>query len=168
MRSQSTSTIFLLLLGIFVCTISGDKGAKFYGDNNIQPPRKAIVNNVATSNTDWLVKRVATLESYLINELNDLKDEMITVLKMSSNITTVNMQLDAVRWNMQELSRNFAIAKIPSVPIGFVYMQLPNQKEPSQLYSGMTWKEVKEKDRHYEAVEFRYKPEEIRVWTRIN
>ncbi|XP_021953102.1 uncharacterized protein LOC110849930 [Folsomia candida] len=161
MMPQS-ATIFVIL-SISVSGICGDKGGKFYIDE--KPPRN---NDKATlSTSDWLVKRVATLESYLINEVNDLKGEMISALKLNSNVTSLNMQVEMVRWNLQEMTRNFAKVKSNAVPVGFVYMQLPNEKEPSEVFSGMTWKEIKEQDKNYEAVEFRYKPEAIRAWRRI-
>ena len=78
--------------------------------------------------------------SELKKELNDLKKEMQKKLdnfKKETNKTVGDLkkQVDDLKKESNDLKNN-------PIPIGFIYVQLPNQSLPSAIWSNVEWEEV--------------------------
>jgi hypothetical protein len=45
-------------------------------------------------------------------------------------------------WSLSRLQEILLDVKLNPVPIGFIYVQLPNKKSPTEIWSWMTWKDI--------------------------
>ena len=107
-------------------------------DVSCKKPSLVVCQKKQDINIESLKNIIDGLTKSLEKQNTDLRNEMIDIRKKLSegNLTQV------LKKKVEELEEEVNTFKTSSVPIGFLYTQLPNQSSPIELWPKTNWSEV--------------------------
>jgi hypothetical protein len=94
---------------------------------------KVVCQKMQTWSLSRLQKTLLDARKYLTDSFSDTKKELENTKKELEN---TKKELEDTKKQLNNLQQN------PVLPIGFIYVQLPNDKSPSEIWPWMKWNEV--------------------------
>lgn len=94
-------------------------------------------------------REITEFQLGLGNTQNDLAATKKALIDTQNSLTATKKELSDSKI---EAKNNLAQVKQESVPLGLIYVQLPKEKPPSEIWSSMTWTDI---SATYEGVFFR-------------
>lgn len=103
-------------------------------------------------NITRLTDGLQEMQTDIIKHGNNMKEQELNIAKLTDSLHEVELNIVGHTENLQVHQKNITSLTENPVPLGFIYVQLKGQPEPSTTWPQVTWTEV---SKDYEGLFFR-------------